>query len=65
MVTETIAERLRRARGMEPRSSVCKALGISYSALQMWENGKRIPRRATMIKLAEHYRTTVQALFFD
>lgn len=61
----TVAERLRKARGMETRKSVCKAVGISVSALGMYEQGRRFPGRDTMKKLAEHYRTTVQALFFD
>lgn len=60
-----IGERLRAARGMEKRKDVCKAIGVSLSALGMWEQGKRIPGSSTMIKLADHYRTTVQALFFD
>lgn len=60
-----IAEKLRTARGLEPRKSVCSAVGISLSTLAMYETGKRIPRRDTMKKLAAHYRTSVQALFFD
>lgn len=61
----TVAERLRKARGMETRRSVCKAVGVAYSTLTMYENGQRFPSREVMKKLAEHYRTTVQALFFD
>ena len=60
-----IGDRLRAARGMEKRKDVCKAIGVSISALGMWETGKRIPGPATMMKLADHYRVTVQALFFD
>lgn len=62
---QQIAMRLQQARGLESRASVCKAVGVSYSALQMYENGQRLPRPAVMKKLASHYRTTVQALFFD
>ena len=50
---------------MEPRKSVCQALGISLSALTMYETGQRRPKDSVKRKLAAHYRTTVQALFFD
>lgn len=61
----TIPEKLRLARGMEPRSSVCKAVGIGLSTLTMYELGQRVPKDSIKRKLASHYRTTVQALFFD
>ena len=61
----TTQEKLRRARGMEPRKSVCQALGISLSALTMYETGQRRPKDSVKRKLAAHHRTTVQALFFD
>ena len=59
-----VHERLVLARGEESRQSVCKAVGISRSALQMYENGKRVPRDTIKVRLAEHYHTTVQSLFF-
>lgn len=62
---QTIAARLRAARGMETRRDVCNAVGVSLSALGMYEIGKRIPSAPVMLRLAKHYRTTVQALFFD
>lgn len=58
------AERLVLARGEESRQSVCDAIGISRSALQMYETGKRIPRDSIKIRLARHYQTTVQDLFY-
>ena len=60
----SIAERLILARGDESRQSVCDAIGISLSALQMYENGKRIPRDNVKTRLAQHYHTSVEALFF-
>ena len=60
----SIAERLIRARGGESRRSVCAAVGIGLSTLQMYENGRRIPRDAIKVRLAAHYRTSVEALFF-
>jgi transcriptional regulator with XRE-family HTH domain len=60
-----IAERLRTARGSVPREEVAKAVGVSVSAMSMYENSDRIPRDEIKIRLAKYYGTTVQALFFD
>lgn len=61
----TIAERLRAARGDIPREKVAEAVGVSVSALSMYEIGQRIPRDEVKVKLAHFYGVTVQALFFD
>ena len=60
----TIAERLRKARGNKRREDVAAAVGVSVSAIAMYENGERVPRDETKIKLAVYYKTTVQKLFF-
>lgn len=60
----TVAERLIKARGPRKREEVAAAVGVSLSAIAMYENGERIPRDETKIKLAEYYNTTVQKLFF-
>lgn len=60
-----IAKRLRKARGDAPRENVASAVGITVSALSMYENGQRIPRDEIKIRLADYYKTSVQALFFD
>lgn len=60
----TIAERMIKARGEMKRADVCKAVGISLSALTMYENGQRIPRDEIKVKLAKLYGTTVEALFY-
>ena len=60
----TVAERLVQARGDKKREEVAAAVGVSLSAIAMYENGERVPRDETKIKLADYYHTTVQALFF-
>ena len=60
----TVAERLIKARGDKKREDVASAIGVSLSAITMYENGERIPRDETKIKLAEFYNKTVQELFF-
>lgn len=61
----TVAEKLVQARGTKRREEVAMAVGISLSAVAMYENGERVPRDEIKIKLANYYKTTVQALFFD
>lgn len=60
-----IAEKLVALRGDIPQERVAKDVGISVSALSMYEQGNRIPRDEIKIKLATYYHTTVQELFFD
>ena len=60
-----IGERLVKLRGTTPREAVAKDIGISVSAISMYENGERIPRDAIKIKLAEFYGKSVQEIFFD
>lgn len=60
-----VGKRLFTLRGDKPRDEVAKANEISISALQMYENGKRIPRDEIKVRLANYYGKTVQELFFD
>ncbi|PGO67367.1 helix-turn-helix transcriptional regulator [Bacillus cereus] len=62
---ERVAENLINLRNGRSREEVAKAVGISISTLQMYENGQRIPRDNIKIKLANFYGVTVQAIFFD
>lgn len=60
-----IGQRLRELRGDRPRDEVAEALGISVSALTMYETGQRVPRDQIKVKIAEFYGTTVQEIFFN
>ncbi|MGM2820538.1 MULTISPECIES: helix-turn-helix transcriptional regulator [Bacillus cereus group] len=62
---ERVAENLINLRNGRSREEVAKAVGISISTLQMYENGQRIPRDNIKIKLANFYGVTVQTIFFD
>ena len=59
------AQKLRLARGKKSGEEVSKAVGISYSALRMYEAGLRVPRDEIKKRLAEYYKISVQELFFD
>lgn len=60
-----VAERLIQLRGKKSREEVANAIGISVSAISMYENGDRIPRDDIKIKLADYYGESVQGIFFD
>lgn len=59
-----IGERLKRLRGDRTLKEVSECVGISESALSMYENGARIPRDEIKIKLANYYKKTIQSIFF-
>jgi len=65
MNKEIIGEKLLELRGNRSREEVANAVSVSVSALQMYENGQRIPRDDIKIRLAEYYKTTVQEIFFN
>lgn len=60
----TIGKRLRDLRGNIPRAEAAKAIGVSVSALTMYENGQRIPRDQIKVRIAEFYHSTVGEIFF-
>ena len=60
-----IGYRLRELRGNTSRETVADAVGISVSAISMYENGERIPRDVVKVKLASYYDRSVQEIFFD
>ena len=64
MDKKVIGERLKNLRGDKTIRQVAADCGISYSALSMYETGHRTPRPAVMLKLANYYNTSVEALFF-
>ena len=59
-----MGETLKKLRGSRTQAEVAKALGISISALSMYENGERIPRDEVKKRVAEYYGRTVQHIFF-
>ncbi|MED4904081.1 MULTISPECIES: helix-turn-helix transcriptional regulator [Parageobacillus] len=65
MNKEKIAEILVTLRGDRSREEVAKALGISVSALQMYENAKRVPKDEIKLKIANYYGVPVESIFFN
>lgn len=57
-------QRLRDLRGDKTVEAVAMDIGVSRSAIGMYEAEERVPRDDIKIRLAEYYKTTVQELFF-
>lgn len=54
---------LREQRG-ETQEKTAKCIGISKSALNMYERGERVPRDEIKVKIAAYFESTVQDIFF-
>ncbi|EPZ37774.1 hypothetical protein C289_2062 [Anoxybacillus ayderensis] len=65
MNKEKIAQTLIHLRGDRSREEVAKSIGISVSALQMYENGQRIPKDEIKIKIAQYYGVSIETIFFS
>ena len=66
MESKTIGEilmELRRNKG-KSRAEVASDLGISKSAVAMYELGKRIPKDEIKVKFAKYYGKSVATIFF-
>jgi len=60
-----IGRRLIAIRGDIPRDELANAIGVSISAVSMYENGERIPRDDIKIRIANFFGRSVQEIFFD
>lgn len=64
MNAKEIGERLAQLRGEKTQEEVAKEVGISVSALSMYERGERIPRDNIKIRLSEYYKKPIYQIFF-
>ena len=55
---------IRTERG-ETAEDVAKSIGVSASAIAMYEIGQRIPRDEIKIRIAEHFGMSVESIFFS
>lgn len=65
MNAKEIGQRLIALRGGRTQSKVANDIGISVSALAMYEKGERIPRDNIKIRLAEYYSKPIATIFFE
>lgn len=61
----SIGKKLKALRGSKTQKEVAVDLGITKSALAMYERDERVPRDEVKVKLADYYGETVQAIFFS
>lgn len=59
------SEKLKALRGDKSITMVAAAVGVSASALSMYESGKRVPRDEVKIALSKYYGVSVGELFFN
>lgn len=59
-----VGNELRRLRGNRTIEESTKAIGISKSALAMYERGERSPRDEVKIRIADYYKKPIQKIFF-
>ena len=60
-----IGKRLIELRGDRPQREIAAKVGISVSALGMYERGERIPRDEIKVRIARFYNRTVDYIFFN
>lgn len=61
----SIGMKLKALRGKRTQQEVADKVGITKSALAMYERDKRVPRDEVKVKLADFYGETVQTIFFS
>ncbi len=61
---KSIGEKLTKLRGNKSQKTVAKDIGISTSALGMYEQGRRMPRDEVKIKIANYYNVSVAYIFY-
>lgn len=60
-----IGAKLSALRGKRSQAEVAEDLGISVSALSMYECGNRIPRDEIKVRIANYYGKSVSEIFFN
>lgn len=63
MERKKVGKKLRKLRGFRSIKEVTDAIGISASALSMYERGERTPCDTVKVKLAEYYKVPVTIFF--
>ena len=61
---KTIGEKLVYLRGKRTQIEVARALGISVSALSMYETNRRVPRDEIKIRISDYYDVNICDLFY-
>lgn len=60
---KNIGIKLRTLRGDLPKESVAKAVGVSESAISMYECGRRVPKDDIKVKLSRFFGKSIEYIF--
>lgn len=60
----SVGQKLKSLRGEKPQSEIADALGISKSALSMYENDARVPRDEIKVRIANYFNESVDTIFY-
>lgn len=60
----SIGTKLRALRGKQSQQKTADDLGITKSALSMYERDRRVPRDEIKIRIAAYYKVSVADIFF-
>ncbi|MBQ8289355.1 MAG: helix-turn-helix transcriptional regulator [Clostridia bacterium] len=63
-MNKTIGKRLMLLRGKKSRKEVAEGIGVTPSAVAMYERGERVPRDDIKIRYAKFFGKTVESIFF-
>ena len=58
-----LSEKLVELRGNKTQQEIADAIGVSVSAIGMYEIGERIPKDAIKVKLAKFYDLGIEQIF--
>lgn len=57
--------KLRELRGNKTQQETADAIGITKSALAMYERDERVPRDEVKVRIANYYGVSIVSLFFN
>lgn len=60
----TIGKKLKALRGKKTQEEVAKDLGITKSALSMYERDERVPRDEVKVRIANYYNESIVSIFY-
>ena len=64
MDSKKIGLKLRELRGEKTLDEVANDVGVSKSAIAMYERGERIPRDEIKVSLSDYYEVPIADIFF-
>ena len=59
-----IGKKLINLRGKKTRKEVATAVGVSKSAIAMYERGERVPKDEIKTRIAKFYKKSVESIFY-